>query len=69
MVPIAGFCMSKYNHFLNIKNNELLLFLLAIKEFNRVVAEWSKLQATHPTATLADLIVTLQNNGLPSLSG
>ncbi|CAF4339952.1 unnamed protein product [Rotaria sp. Silwood2] len=42
-------------------------FCMSIPEFNRVVAEWSKLQATHPEATLASLIVTLQNNGLPSL--
>jgi hypothetical protein len=40
------------------------LFLLGIPEFNRLVAEWSKLQATNPEATLAELVVTLQNNGL-----
>jgi hypothetical protein len=45
----------------------MILFLLGIPEFNRIVAEWSKLQATHPDATLANLIVTIQNNGLPSL--
>jgi len=43
-------------------------FCMGIPEFNRVVAEWSKLQATHPEATLANLIVTLQNNGLSSLN-
>ncbi|CAF1195989.1 unnamed protein product [Rotaria sp. Silwood1] len=44
-------------------------FCMTIRQFNRVVAEWSKLQATHPEATLASLVVTLQNNGLPSLQG
>ncbi|CAF3448265.1 unnamed protein product [Rotaria socialis] len=44
-------------------------FCMSIIDFNRVVAEWSKLQATHPEATLANLIVTIQNNGLSSLSG
>jgi len=44
-------------------------FCMSIPQFNRVVAEWSKLQQSHPEATLANLVVTLQNNGLPSLSG
>jgi len=42
-------------------------FCMSIPEFNRVIAQWAKLQATHPQSTLSDLIVTLQNNGLPSL--
>ncbi|CAF0941606.1 unnamed protein product [Adineta ricciae] len=44
-------------------------FCMSIPEFNRVVAEWAKLQATHPDTTLANLIVSIQNNGLSSLSG
>ncbi|UJR09543.1 hypothetical protein I4U23_013780 [Adineta vaga] len=44
-------------------------FCMSIPEFNRVVAEWAKLQATHPDATLANLIVSIQNNGISSLSG
>ncbi|CAF1002042.1 unnamed protein product [Adineta steineri] len=44
-------------------------YCMGIPEFNRLVAEWAKLQATNPQATLANLVVTLQNNGLASLSG
>ena len=66
MIPVAGFCMSKSFSEYFVRRGKLRL---GIPEFNRVVAEWAKLQATHPDATLANLIVTIQNNGLSSLSG
>jgi len=39
-------------------------FCMRIEEFKKVIAQWAVLQASHPTAILEDLIVTLQNNGL-----
>jgi hypothetical protein len=64
MIPVAGFCMSKQKDLFFESKTQWFDFLLGIPEFNRLVAEWSKLQATHPDATLANLIVTMQNNGL-----